>query len=76
MSRLAGVLLAVALLSASVCSAAPARTHYDRAFYTPSEGVVTPHIPWAKPYARAPVRVLFLIHRQNQREVIELAQRL
>ena len=37
---------------------------------------MTPHIAWARPYAAGPVKALFLIHRQNQREVIELAQRL
>ena len=70
--------LAVALLAllAAQPSAAPVRTRYDRAFYTPSEEVVTPHIAWARPYAAGPVKALFLVHRQNQREVIELAQRL
>ncbi len=75
--RWASLIVAGALLSAATtCPGASARTHYDRAFYTPSEEVVTPHIPWAKPYAKGPVKALFIIHRQNQREVIELAQRL
>jgi beta-galactosidase len=76
MRPIGSLAIAVLLVSASLGFAAPVRTHYDRAFYTPSEEVVTPHIPWAKPYARGPINALFLVHRQNQREVIELAERL
>ena len=47
---------------------------------------VTPHVPWAKPYAKGRLRVLFLINAGNYsgdwfapgtrlREVTELAQR-
>ena len=68
--------LASVFLCASLAFAAPLRTHYDRAFYAPSEEVVTPHIPWLKPYSRGPVKTLFIIHRQNQREAIEIAERL
>lgn len=38
--------------------------------------VVTPHVPWARPYARGPIRALVLCDDQNAREVVELAQRL
>ncbi|MCD6351490.1 MAG: beta-galactosidase, partial [Armatimonadetes bacterium] len=38
--------------------------------------VVTPHVPWARPYARGPLRALVLCDDSNAREVIELAQRL
>jgi len=38
--------------------------------------VVTPHTPWAKPYALGKVRALFIIPRWAGREVVELAQRL
>lgn len=38
--------------------------------------VVTPHVKWATPLARGPVRVLFLVNFDMQREVLELAQRM
>jgi hypothetical protein len=38
--------------------------------------VVTPHVPWAKPLAGGPVRVLVVGPRWRQRETVELAQRL
>lgn len=76
MQRSLALAVVVTLLAAAACFAQPLRTRYDRAFYAPSEEVVTPHIPWARPNAGGPVKALFLIHRQNQREVIELAQRL
>jgi hypothetical protein len=44
--------------------------------YTLKHDVVTPHIKWAKPYVRGPVRVLFLVSFDMQREVVELHQRL
>jgi len=41
-----------------------------------SPGVVTPHIPWARPYALGQVRALFLVELWGHREVVELAQRM
>ena len=41
-----------------------------------TDAVVTPHIAWAKPYARGPVRTLVVAPRWMQRETVELAQRL
>ncbi len=38
--------------------------------------VVTPHVKWAKPYAKGKVKVLFLLHFVNAREIVELAQRM
>jgi len=43
--------------------------------YEPSEEYVTPHIKWLKPSAK-PIRVLFITHRWNMREVVEISQRL
>jgi len=37
---------------------------------------VTPHIDWAVPYAKGPIRVLSIDNREHQRDLIELAQRL
>lgn len=37
---------------------------------------VTPHLRWAKPLAGGPVRALFVAPRWNQRETVEVAQRL
>ncbi len=41
-----------------------------------STAVVTPHIPWAKPYCKGPLRALVLCDDHHCREVIELWQRL
>ncbi len=38
--------------------------------------VVTPHVAWAKPLHGGPVRLLVIAPRWNQRETVELAQRL
>ncbi|MDP6355700.1 MAG: hypothetical protein QF473_11385, partial [Planctomycetota bacterium] len=69
-------LISVCVLAAPAASAESERYEYHRKFFEPSEDVVTPHIPWAKPYARGPVRALFITHRNAMREVIEIAQRL
>jgi len=45
-------------------------------FHLASVPIETPYIPWATPLAGGPVRVLFLVPIQTQRDVIELAQRL
>ncbi len=68
--------LGVLLITVSVSLAAPReRPLYDARFFEPVEDVVTPHIPWAKPYCTPP-KVLFITHRQAMREVVELSQRL
>jgi hypothetical protein len=38
--------------------------------------IVTPHVPWARPYIHGPLRALVLCDDENAREVVELAQRL
>ncbi len=38
--------------------------------------IVTPHVAWANPLPEGPVRVLVVGQRWNQRETVELAQRL
>ena len=63
------------LLAGTVLVSAAERTRYDRAFYEPSEEVVTPHQVWQKPMHGGKLRVLFITHRNAMREVIELAQR-
>src|SRR4030042_5335788 len=45
-------------------------------FFQVSEEYVSPHIPWAKPYAGGKVRALFIVPRYAVREVIELAERM
>ncbi len=42
----------------------------------PSEEIVTPHVPWAKPLAGGPLRALIVNDLLTGREVVELAQRL
>ncbi len=64
------------LLPTQAQAAVDHRTVYDSTFFEPTEAVVTPHIPWAKPYAKGPVRVLFITHRNAMREVVELAERM
>jgi len=38
--------------------------------------VETPHVKWARPYARGPVKAFLLAHYLSARDIIELAQRL
>ena len=52
------------------------RPEYDKTFFEPCERVVTPHIPWAKPFAGKKIRVLYITHRNAMREAVEIAQRL
>ena len=64
MTRHAALIPACLLVLAILVSAAEKKRYeYYRKFFEPTEDVVTPHIAWAKPYARAPVRVLFITHR-------------
>lgn len=41
-----------------------------------SEELVTAHTPWLKPYAGGGTRALFLLDLRQQREIVELAQRM
>ncbi|MFH0962680.1 MAG: beta-galactosidase [Planctomycetota bacterium] len=41
----------------------------------PSNEIVTPHVPWSKPSAGAPLRVLFITYRHALREVVEFSER-
>ena len=41
-----------------------------------TEQIVTPHVKWARPLAGGPVRTLVIGKRWDQRETVELAQRL
>ena len=52
------------------------RQDMERGFYELSDEVVTPHIPWAKPYYKAETRALVIAPRWTQRETVELAQRM
>lgn len=42
----------------------------------PSEEIETPHVKWAKPYYKGKVKAFILTAFPNQREIVELAQRL
>lgn len=44
--------------------------------FEPTLAIPTPCIPWAKPLAAGPLKVLFVMPWNNQREALELAQRL
>ncbi|MEW6357776.1 MAG: beta-galactosidase [Planctomycetota bacterium] len=77
MRRVAAVALAcLAVCFFSCLAVEKKRPEYHKKFFEPSEDVVTPHIPWATPYAQGKVRALFITHRNAMREVIEIAQRL
>lgn len=41
-----------------------------------TRSVVTPHEKWGTPYVRGRIRALILTHLHNQREIVELAQRM
>ena len=45
-------------------------------YYALSEDVVTPHIPWARPWAMGPIKALVISPAASHRETVELAQRL
>ncbi len=67
----------VAALVWIVASSMPAQAYeMSEPFYTLTEEYVSPHIPWAKPYAGGEIRALFIVPRGTAREVIEVAQRL
>ena len=79
MMRSLKVTVTVLTATAFVCvgqAAERVRPLYDETFFQPTEVVETPHLKWAKPYYRGPVRALFITHRNAMREVIELAQRM
>jgi len=76
---LAGIVYAVVVLFTCTTAAyAEGRIvgDFGEQIYKPSRAVVTPHIPWAVPYAGGKLRVLFMGWHQEMREVIEFAQRL
>ena len=75
MKQLAAILwTVVAVLTAAL----PARAvqDYGAKYFEPTTEVVTPHIAWARPNSRGPLKVLFVTYRQAMREVVELGQRL
>ena len=51
-------------------------TPFEAEFNEVTRQVVTPHTPWARPYARARLRVLCVAPRPAHRDTVELAQRL
>ncbi len=77
-ARFLCIALVVLFSAVGIAVGGPARkrTQYDPSFYAPSDKVVTPHIPWAKPYAQGKVKVLIICPRDAMREVVELSQRL
>ena len=54
----------------------PAVQDYGSKYFEPTAEVVTPHIAWARPNSRGPLKVLFITYRQAMREVVEIGQRL
>ena len=74
------VALAIGLLLSFRMAAAapqvPVVVDIGRQVHDSTREVVTPHIPWAVPYARGRLRALFISHQNSMREVVELAQRL
>ena len=70
------LLLFVTALTVANVATGDERYEYDKRFFAPTEDVVTPHIAWAKPYVRGPVRALFITPRNAMREAVEIAQRM
>jgi len=72
------VFLAAALVGLSVTglTGAPVVTDPGPGYFEPTREIVTPHIAWANPHARGPIRTLFIVQRFRMREVVEIAQRL
>jgi hypothetical protein len=67
----------LSLLAFTILLALPVLAYkMEPEFYALSEEYVSPHIPWAKPYAGGKIRALFIVPRATGREVIETAQRL
>lgn len=64
------------LIATAFAAPAAQKPLYDKTYFEPTEEVITPHITWAKPYAKGPVKALFITHRDAMREVVELAQRM
>ena len=69
----AGALTSAILLG---CLASAAAYEMSEPFHTLTEDYVSPHIPWAKPYASGKIRALFVVPRGTAREIIEVAERL
>jgi beta-galactosidase len=57
-------------------TASAASVEYGPKYYRPTEEFVTPHVRWAKPDARGPVKALFIVWRAGMREIVELSQRM
>ena len=72
--RITVMLLGVCLFGGILPTDAAIR--YDKRFYEISDEVVSPHIPWGKPLAGGPIRILVIAPRITMREVVEVAQRL
>lgn len=53
-----------------------AQVQMSELYYRLVPTVVTPHIPWAKPYFGEGLRLLVIAPRMTQRETLELAERL
>lgn len=49
--------------------------HEAQADWQPEPEVVSPHVPYGRPYARGPVRALFVCPFETARGVLELAER-
>ncbi len=58
-----------------LCGNANARRNAS-GYHHVSPEVASSHIPWAKPLASGPIRVLFVAPRATLRDVVELAQRI
>ncbi|MEA3402369.1 MAG: beta-galactosidase [Armatimonadota bacterium] len=75
-SRVLLSLIAVVAAFITVAGGPAAAYEMSEPFYTLTEEYVSPHIPWAKPYAGGKIRALFVVPRGTAREVIEVAERL
>jgi len=75
-SRVVTMAAGLALLAGGHSAGALEPIPYEPEYYEVSDAVVTPHVAWAKPNARGPVRMLVIAPWSCHRHTVELEQRL
>ena len=76
MRRCVALTVLVCLLGCIPSTAGAVNLEGNQAYDKLPGTVVTPHIPWAKPYYRGSLKTLVIAPTWTQRETVELAQRL
>ena len=82
-NHLVRIVLVAVIFPASTSTAAPhpepkwvgVKMDLGHNFHTLGEGLVTPHLQWAKPLPGGPIKTLFIVPRTRARDAVELIQR-